>query len=78
LCATAGEINLSKLMTVTLRFIITVTSALVIAPQILAQDNAIPKGVANDLINAYAFTNDTIYPPNGGFLQDGALQVRNG
>lgn len=60
------------------RLTITATSALVIRPLILALDNAIPNGVAVDLINAYVFTNVTIYQPNGEFVQDGVLQVRIG
>ena len=50
---------MTKLGIVTLRVIATATSALVIAPQILAQDNATPNGVADDRNNAYAFTNAT-------------------
>ncbi|MFT6296051.1 MAG: imidazolonepropionase-like amidohydrolase [Glaciecola sp.] len=74
----AGELSMTKTGTVTLRIIATAATALAMLSQGFAQDNATPNGVADDRNNAYAFTNATIYQPNGEFLQDGTMLVSNG
>jgi len=43
-----------------------------------AQDNLTPNGIADDRQNAFAFTNATIYQPDGSYLANATLLIRDG
>ncbi len=43
-----------------------------------AQENATPNGISDRRVNAYAFTNATIYQGEGEFLSQGTLLIRDG
>lgn len=43
-----------------------------------AQDNLTPNGIADDRANAFAFTHATIYQPDGSYLPDATLLIRDG
>lgn len=63
---------------VTLRVVATATSVFLAGFPVLAQDNLTPNGISDSRLNAYGFTNATIYQANGELLENGTLLISNG
>ena len=49
-----------------------------LASALVAQDNSTPNGIADDRLNAFAFTHANIYRPDGSVLANGSLLISDG